>query len=124
MHLISLSHFYYVARSRLARGALFGVGTAKARELGSEEGEVASLTMMTAGVFMVLLASALAFLPFKARGNVFCTREFAAGAGKTKPTPKRASSIPICYNPNSLRGALRRLSTSKAARLEVFNRTE
>ncbi|MFK4442134.1 putative murein hydrolase (TIGR00659 family) [Caballeronia udeis] len=56
-------------RSRLARGALFGaaahgVGTAKARELGSEEGVVASLTMMIAGVIMVLLAPALAFLPF------------------------------------------------------------
>jgi len=56
-------------RSRLARGALFGaaahaVGTAKARELGSEEGVVASLTMMIAGVVMVLLAPALACLPF------------------------------------------------------------
>ncbi|MGF6752692.1 LrgB family protein [Paraburkholderia sp. GAS334] len=56
-------------RTRLARGALFGaaahgVGTAKARELGSEEGVVASLTMMIAGVVMVLLAPALGFLPF------------------------------------------------------------
>jgi predicted murein hydrolase (TIGR00659 family) len=56
-------------RSRLARGALFGaaahgVGTAKARELGSEEGVVASLTMMIAGVVMVLLAPLLTFLPF------------------------------------------------------------
>jgi len=56
-------------RSRLARGALFGaaahgVGTAKARELGSEEGVVASLTMMIAGVAMVLLAPLLTFLPF------------------------------------------------------------
>ncbi|WP_027792969.1 LrgB family protein [Paraburkholderia acidipaludis] len=55
-------------RTRLARGALFGaaahgVGTAKARELGSEEGVVASLTMMIAGVAMVLLAPALGFLP-------------------------------------------------------------
>ncbi|WP_322048717.1 LrgB family protein [Paraburkholderia sp. J67] len=55
-------------RTRLARGALFGaaahgVGTAKARELGSEEGVVASLTMMIAGVVMVLLAPALGFLP-------------------------------------------------------------
>jgi predicted murein hydrolase (TIGR00659 family) len=54
-------------RTRLARGALFGaaahgVGTAKARELGSEEGVVASLTMMIAGVVMVLLAPALGFL--------------------------------------------------------------
>jgi predicted murein hydrolase (TIGR00659 family) len=51
-------------RSRLARGAMFGaaahgVGTAKARELGSEEGVVASLTMMIAGVAMVLLAPLL-----------------------------------------------------------------
>ena len=49
-------------------GALFGaaahgVGTAKARELGSEDGVVASLTMMIAGVVMVLLAPALGFLP-------------------------------------------------------------
>jgi len=48
-------------RTRLARGALFGaaahgVGTAKARELGSEEGVIASLTMMIAGVVMVLIA--------------------------------------------------------------------
>ncbi len=55
-------------RSRLARGALFGaaahgVGTAKARELGSEEGVVASLTMMVAGVAMVLLAPMLEMLP-------------------------------------------------------------
>ncbi|PXW22343.1 LrgB family protein [Paraburkholderia caballeronis] len=55
-------------RTRLARGALFGaaahgVGTAKARELGSEEGVVASLTMMIAGVVMVLLAPALGGLP-------------------------------------------------------------
>jgi putative effector of murein hydrolase len=40
------------------------VGTARARELGSEEGVVASLTMMIAGVVMVLLAPALSFLPF------------------------------------------------------------
>ncbi|MDE1181200.1 LrgB family protein [Paraburkholderia sp.] len=55
-------------RTRLARGALFGaaahgVGTAKARELGSEEGVVASLTMMIAGVVMVLLAPMLGWLP-------------------------------------------------------------
>lgn len=55
-------------RTRLARGALFGaaahgVGTAKARELGREEGVVASLTMMIAGVVMVLIAPALGFLP-------------------------------------------------------------
>ncbi|WP_109483003.1 LrgB family protein [Paraburkholderia sp. C35] len=55
-------------RTRLARGALFGaaahgVGTAKARELGSEEGVVASLTMMIAGVVMVLLAPRFGRLP-------------------------------------------------------------
>ncbi|MGF6938978.1 putative effector of murein hydrolase [Paraburkholderia sp. UCT70] len=55
-------------RTRLARGALFGaaahgVGTAKARELGSEEGVVSSLTMMIAGVAMVLLAPILGLLP-------------------------------------------------------------
>ncbi|MCX4164812.1 MULTISPECIES: LrgB family protein [Paraburkholderia] len=55
-------------RTRLARGALFGaaahgVGTAKARELGGEEGVVASLTMMIAGVVMVLIAPLLGFLP-------------------------------------------------------------
>ncbi len=55
-------------RTRLARGALFGaaahgVGTAKARELGSEEGVVASLTMMIAGVTMVLLVPLLELLP-------------------------------------------------------------
>lgn len=55
-------------RSRLARGALFGaaahaVGTAKAREIGSEEGVVSSLTMMIAGVAMVLLAPLLTLLP-------------------------------------------------------------
>lgn len=55
-------------RTRLARGALFGaaahgVGTAKARELGSEEGVVASLTMMIAGIVMVLAAPLLGFLP-------------------------------------------------------------
>lgn len=55
-------------RTRMARGALFGaaahgVGTAKARELGSEEGVVASLTMMIAGVAMVLLAPVLGVLP-------------------------------------------------------------
>lgn len=51
-------------RSRMARGAMLGaaahgVGTAKARELGSEEGVIASLTMMIAGVVMVLLAPLL-----------------------------------------------------------------
>ena len=55
-------------RTRLARGALFGaaahgVGTAKAREIGSEEGVVSSLTMMIAGVAMVLIAPLLSLLP-------------------------------------------------------------
>ncbi|SDV50315.1 LrgB family protein [Chitinasiproducens palmae] len=54
-------------RSRLARGALFGagahgVGTARARELGNEEGVVASMTMMIAGVTMVLIAPLLSRL--------------------------------------------------------------
>ncbi|MGV7244476.1 LrgB family protein, partial [Caballeronia sp. M23-90] len=44
--------------------AAHGVGTAKARELGNEEGVVASLTMMISGVVMVLLAPLLTFLPF------------------------------------------------------------
>lgn len=52
-------------RSSIARGASLGasahaVGTAKARELGEEEGAVASLTMMFAGIVMVLLAPWLA----------------------------------------------------------------
>ncbi|MFC7418276.1 LrgB family protein [Iodobacter arcticus] len=51
-------------RSRLARGALFGaaahaVGTAKAREIGNEEGVVACITMMVSGVVMVLIAPLL-----------------------------------------------------------------
>jgi putative effector of murein hydrolase len=43
--------------------AAHGVGTAKARELGSEEGVIASLTMMIGGVVMVLLAPMLGRLP-------------------------------------------------------------
>ncbi|AXE32693.1 murein hydrolase effector protein LrgB [Chromobacterium phragmitis] len=48
-------------RSKLARGALFGAaahaaGTAKANEIGAEEGVVASLTMMLAGVATVFAA--------------------------------------------------------------------
>ncbi|HEX9081834.1 MAG TPA: LrgB family protein [Holophagaceae bacterium] len=51
-------------RSRLARGALFGAaahaaGSAKAREIGSEEGAVASLTMILSGITLVLLAPLL-----------------------------------------------------------------
>ncbi|KZE31808.1 putative effector of murein hydrolase [Crenobacter luteus] len=52
-------------RSRLAKGALFGaaahgVGTAKAREIGAEEGVVASLTMMFGGLATVLAAPLVA----------------------------------------------------------------
>jgi predicted murein hydrolase (TIGR00659 family) len=48
-------------RSSLAKGALFGAaahgaGTAKAREIGAEEGVVASLTMMLGGLATVLAA--------------------------------------------------------------------
>lgn len=54
-------------RSALARGLLFGVGahgagTAKAYGLGEEEGTVASLAMVLAGLLNVLLAPALAWL--------------------------------------------------------------
>ncbi|WP_236585328.1 LrgB family protein [Dyella sp. EPa41] len=54
-------------RSALARGALFGVGahgagTAKAYDVGNEEGSVASLAMVLAGLLNVLLAPALAAL--------------------------------------------------------------
>lgn len=49
-------------RSTFARGALFGMGAhgagvAKARELGSEEGVVASLVMILAGLLNVILAA-------------------------------------------------------------------
>jgi predicted murein hydrolase (TIGR00659 family) len=55
-------------RSRLARGAPFGaaahaVGTTKAREIGHQEGVVSSLTMMLAGIAMVLIAPLLSYLP-------------------------------------------------------------
>jgi predicted murein hydrolase (TIGR00659 family) len=54
-------------RSALARGALFGVGahgagTAKAYDVGSEEGTVASLAMVLAGLLNVLAAPGLAWL--------------------------------------------------------------
>lgn len=47
-------------RSSLARGALFGMGahgagTAKARELAAEEGAVAGLVMVMAGIFNVMV---------------------------------------------------------------------
>lgn len=58
---------YLPLRSALARGALFGVGahgagTAKAYDVGKEEGSVASLAMVLAGLLNVLLAPALASL--------------------------------------------------------------
>lgn len=58
---------YLPLRSALARGALFGVGahgagTAKAYDVGKEEGSVASLAMVLAGLLNVLLAPALANL--------------------------------------------------------------
>ena len=51
-------------RSSLARGALFGMGahgagTAKARELAAEEGAVAGLVMVMAGLFNVLVTPAV-----------------------------------------------------------------
>lgn len=54
-------------RTSLAKGALFGAaahgaGTAKAREIGAEEGVVASLTMMLGGLATVLAAPLIAAL--------------------------------------------------------------
>ncbi|OWY39738.1 murein hydrolase effector protein LrgB [Xenophilus sp. AP218F] len=54
-------------RSAMARGALFGAaahaaGTAKAAELGQEEGVVASLTMMLGGLATVFAAPLIAHL--------------------------------------------------------------
>jgi predicted murein hydrolase (TIGR00659 family) len=54
-------------RSALARGALFGVGahgagTARAYDVGMQEGSVASLAMVLSGLLNVLLAPALAHL--------------------------------------------------------------
>ena len=53
-------------RSRLAKGALLGAaahgaGTAKANELGAEEGVVASLTMMLGGIATVFAAPLIAW---------------------------------------------------------------
>jgi predicted murein hydrolase (TIGR00659 family) len=53
-------------RSHLARGALFGMGAhgagvAKAHEIGHEEGSVASLVMIMAGLFNVLAAPGFAY---------------------------------------------------------------
>lgn len=52
--------------SHLARGALFGMGAhgagvAKAQEIGGEEGSIAGLVMIMAGLFNVLIAPALAY---------------------------------------------------------------
>lgn len=52
-------------RSALARGALLGMGahgagTAKAQEIGPQEGSVAGLVMMLVGLFNVLVAPLLA----------------------------------------------------------------
>jgi predicted murein hydrolase (TIGR00659 family) len=52
-------------RSHLARGALFGMGAhgagvAKAHEIGGEEGSIAGLVMIMAGLFNVLAAPVLA----------------------------------------------------------------
>jgi predicted murein hydrolase (TIGR00659 family) len=53
-------------RSPLARGALFGMGahgagTAKARELAADEGAVAGLVMVLAGLFNVLVTPAVVY---------------------------------------------------------------
>ena len=53
-------------RSKLARGALYGAsahaaGTAKALEIGAEEGVIASLTMMLGGVATVFAAPLIAW---------------------------------------------------------------
>lgn len=53
-------------RSTLARGALLGMGahgagTAKAHEIGAEEGSIAGLVMVLVGVFNVLLAPVIAY---------------------------------------------------------------
>ncbi|KYO50429.1 MAG: LrgB family protein [Tistrella sp.] len=52
-------------RSSLARGALFGMGAhgagvAKAHQIGTEEGSIAGLVMVLAGLFNVLMAPVLA----------------------------------------------------------------
>ncbi|WP_112664301.1 LrgB family protein [Microvirga flavescens] len=59
-------------RSSLARGALFGMGAhgagvAKAHQIGSEEGSIAGLVMVLAGLFNVLVAPLLSY----------CLRAFA-----------------------------------------------
>ncbi len=54
-------------RTSTARGALFGMGAhgagvAKAYEVGREEGSIAGLVMVLAGLFNVLMAPAMAYL--------------------------------------------------------------
>ncbi|MFG1419764.1 LrgB family protein [Xanthobacter sp. V0B-10] len=54
-------------RSSLARGALFGMGAhgagvAKAHQIGGEEGSIAGLVMVLAGLFNVMMAPAVAYL--------------------------------------------------------------
>ncbi|QRG05522.1 LrgB family protein [Xanthobacter dioxanivorans] len=54
-------------RSSLARGALFGMGAhgagvARAHQIGGEEGSIAGLVMVLAGLFNVLMAPAVAHL--------------------------------------------------------------
>ena len=58
-------HRWLPLRYSLARGALFGmgahgVGVATASRIGSEEGSIASLVMIMAGLFNVLAAPILA----------------------------------------------------------------
>jgi putative effector of murein hydrolase len=55
-------------KARISSGALFGAGAqsagaAKARELGREEGAIASLTMVIAGIVMVVLAPLFNLFP-------------------------------------------------------------
>jgi putative effector of murein hydrolase len=57
--------YYLPIRSSFARGALFGMGAhgagvAKAREIGQEEGVVASLIMILAGLLNVIVAAGFA----------------------------------------------------------------
>lgn len=54
-------------RSSLARGALFGMGAhgagvAKAHQIGGEEGSIAGLVMVLAGLFNVMMAPVVAYL--------------------------------------------------------------
>ncbi|WP_454917577.1 LrgB family protein [Xanthobacter sediminis] len=54
-------------RSSMARGALFGMGAhaagvAKAHQIGGEEGSIAGLVMVLAGLFNVMMAPVVAYL--------------------------------------------------------------